>query len=142
MTDDPFELEELFRSHERQPSQQTRAMDLDEAEQIVRDWAAAQPRVIRAWIFGSYCKGKATVDSDLDVAFELDIPDDAEPEWAQVGGDGLTSGTKLDRSLRNLVPTRLDLQRYAGDRTPNMKTYLSECALLVYEADNQGQRRP
>ncbi|SRR6266404_4139117 len=39
---------------------------------ILAQWAAQQPEILGLFVFGSFAKGTAKADSDLDLAVELD----------------------------------------------------------------------
>ena len=43
----------------------------DQIKKIISDYFAGKP-VTKAWLFGSYARGEADADSDVDVLVELD----------------------------------------------------------------------
>jgi predicted nucleotidyltransferase len=47
------------------------------ASDILSQWAATKPTIRALYVFGSYARGEATPDSDLDLAVDL-AGDDAE----------------------------------------------------------------
>jgi predicted nucleotidyltransferase len=72
------------------------------AIEVLRSWAEAEPLVRNVILFGSYVTGKATTDSDLDVAVGLNAPtydDEAllfirrRSEWKEALGARLGSGS-------------------------------------------------
>lgn len=101
--------------------------------QTLRSWAESQPHVRRLWIFGSRLKGTQRVDSDLDIAMEVD----------PVGGDETAAVTwvahrqEWERALAML--TRYNVQLHEFDSTnPTSKVvgYVSCCSVLVYARTN------
>ncbi|GAB7543676.1 nucleotidyltransferase family protein [Cupriavidus sp. 8B] len=60
----------------------------------LRSWAESQPHVRRPWIFGSRLKGMQRVDSDLDVAMEID----------PVGGDESAAVTWVAHQSTQVKP--------------------------------------
>lgn len=47
-------------------------MQLDSIRTIVAQWAASEPLIRTAWVFGSRVSGTQRSDSDVDVAVEVD----------------------------------------------------------------------
>ena len=103
---------------------------------ILRAWAAAEPRVVRVWIFGSRATGRrrskpdATSTPDLDVAYELvQVLPDETPYTAAFYRD---QGWKA--SLQKLLPVTLDLQ-YAMTDGPDAKVpaWVKDHGVLIYE---------
>jgi predicted nucleotidyltransferase len=106
-------------------------MDLRALECLVATWAATQPIVKRVYFFGSRVKGTNRLESDLDVAVEIDEDiDDEEPRsaaWAR-------AASKLRTSLAPLLPVILDLQWYGGEaETPTIHAGLVKGHVVVYE---------
>ena len=96
-------------------------MTLQEAKDAAADWAAQRQHVVRAWVFGSYCKGTARSDSDLDVAVEFDIPHEQETPLSLWMADIVVNGVSFH------------LVRFRGDFTPIVKAALQECSILVFD---------
>ena len=48
--------------------------------EALRTWAASKPTIKALYVFGSYARGKAHQDSDLDLAFEFADVDEADAE--------------------------------------------------------------
>ena len=46
-------------------------MELEQVRLTLANYFATQP-VLRAWLFGSYARGEATADSDVDILVEFD----------------------------------------------------------------------
>ncbi|MEO8461462.1 MAG: nucleotidyltransferase domain-containing protein [Dokdonella sp.] len=105
---------------------------LDELGEIVRNWAAAQPRVSAAYLFGSRVKGTHRQDSDIDVAVELFTPK-GNPggfcDWADLADE-------LRASLGSLLSVALDLTQYENpNETPTVHQALVAASMLVYSMD-------
>ena len=96
-------------------------------------WARGHPFVKRLWIFGSRLKGVQRLDSDLDVALEID----------PIGRDeiALTSwirhSSEWKDELAPLTRYPIDLQFYdPTDRKCRIVDYVACCAALIYERDS------
>jgi predicted nucleotidyltransferase len=48
--------------------------------EALHKWAASKPTIKALYIFGSYARGDARIDSDLDLAFEFADVDEADAE--------------------------------------------------------------
>jgi predicted nucleotidyltransferase len=107
-------------------------MDLALVEERVARWAAAQPLVLRAWIFGSRARGTSRDESDIDVAIEIrKLSGDSCP-WTTF----MFEGERFKHSLQELLSLELDLQWYGGLlETPTIHSGLQESSILVYEAN-------
>ena len=112
---------------------------IDELGRIVHDWAAAQPRVSAAHLFGSRVKGTNRDDSDLDVAVELLSPKGLPGnfcDWADLADE-------LRNSLGDLLPVVLDLTQYENPKdTPVVHKGLSSGSLLVYSMGPNNSFKP
>jgi predicted nucleotidyltransferase len=99
---------------------------------IVARWAASQPLITRAWIFGSRVRGTARTDSDVDVAIEVcALPGDAEPLATFI-----SEADRLRRSIQALLPFKVDLQWHGGPvETPAIHAGLNQSSILVYHAN-------
>jgi predicted nucleotidyltransferase len=97
---------------------------------LVASWAASEPLVKTAYLFGSRARGTHTSESDLDVAVEL-LPGsgDSGPlaTW-------ISEAERLGSSVASRVPVAVDLQWYGGDEeTPKIHAGLVEGSIVVYE---------
>lgn len=105
-------------------------MGIEQLGEIVAKWAASQPRVIRAYLYGSRVRGSHREDSDLDVAIEIEpLPGDSSAfaTWISEASD-------LRQSLAPLLPVPVDLEWYGSDHeTPTIHHGITAGSLLVYE---------
>jgi len=105
-------------------------VDLGDLSQAVTRWAALEPLVTKAYIFGSRITGTHTSESDLDVAVELKPePGDTTPfaTW-------IHEAQRLRDSIAKAVPVKVDLQRYGGPtETPTIHAGLQSANRVVYE---------
>jgi predicted nucleotidyltransferase len=92
------------------------------------DWVHRQPNLRRLWLFGSRARGTERPDSDIDLAFEIDILlDEAKkfsfreetlPRWIA--------------ELQSLSEFPVQLEPWASDGT-NVAGYVASCNVLIYE---------
>lgn len=100
------------------------------AVQAIQTWAESRPWVSRVWIFGSRLRGTQRIDSDLDVAMEIDPIQPDETSFA--------SWMRLHRSWKSELEGRtsfiVDLHQYDFDNEGSkILQYVSCCSSLVYE---------
>ncbi|WP_174425519.1 nucleotidyltransferase family protein [Cupriavidus basilensis] len=107
-------------------------MDISEIQRLVAAWAATQPLVFKAWLFGSRVRGTERPDSDIDIAVEIrTLPGDSDPLVTF-----MFEADKLSASLQPLLPYHVHLQWYGGPtETPTIHAGLSQSSILVYEAN-------
>lgn len=107
-------------------------MEIASIRTLVTQWAASQPLVCKAWIFGSRVRGVERSDSDVDVAIELcTLPGDSSPLVTF-----MFEKDELKRSLQAALPVDVDLQWYGGPvETPTVHAGLEHSSVLVYLAD-------
>jgi predicted nucleotidyltransferase len=108
-------------------------IDIETLKQIIISWAPTLPYKVRIHLFGSYLRGKKT-SSDIDISIELlhslskkertEIWFDYQPGWEKYLCEA--SGSKIHLCL------------FEGDDSPNLKTYLQEASLLVYDSMEMG----
>jgi predicted nucleotidyltransferase len=106
-------------------------MDLASITTIVMQWAASQPLVVKAWIFGSRVRGTSRSDSDVDIAIEVRaLPGDTEPL-----ATFMYEADSLEQSIQARLPLVVDLQWYGGPvETPIIHAGLQQSSVLVYDA--------
>jgi len=105
-------------------------MELPFIQSIVAEWAASQSLIRRAWLYGSRVRGTHRIDSDIDVAVEVDrLPQD-DTEW----GTFMWVSDGLLQSLELALPLQVDLQFYGGSiETPTIHSGLEHSSILAYE---------
>ena len=108
-------------------------MELFAINRVVAEWAATQPLVLRAWLFGSRVRGEERPDSDIDVAIEVQaLPTDSDAYTTFACESDL-----LRASLQALLPIKVDLQWYGSiGETPTIHAGLQRSSLLAYSASS------
>ncbi len=106
-------------------------MDLAQLKLIVGHWAADEPLIRKAYIFGSRAKGTERSDSDLDVAVEVD----------RLAGDANDLATwlfekdELSSRLQSRVPCELQLELFDPNNTPHVVGGVRDGGVLVYDQE-------
>jgi hypothetical protein len=88
--------------------------------QIVKDYFSGQP-VIKAYLFGSYSRGEADVNSDIDILVDLDYS-------KHIGLGFVTMQTELQKKLQkkiDLISSRA-ISKY-------IKPFIENDKVLIYE---------
>jgi predicted nucleotidyltransferase len=88
--------------------------------QIVKDYFSGQP-VIKAYLFGSYSRGEADVDSDIDTLVDLDYS-------KHIGLGFVTMQTELQKKLKK----KIDLIS-SGAISKYIKPFIENDKVLIYE---------
>jgi uncharacterized protein len=105
---------------------------LDQIVSVVATWAAKQPLVGRAWVFGSRARGEEKDESDIDIAVELDL---ASAQRVDESGGTATWMLKCgdwDSELASLFPVPVDLEQFMGAKTPAIKAAIRGSSVLAY----------
>ena len=89
-------------------------------------WARSQPNVRRLIVFGSFAKGTAAPDSDLDVAVELD------GDEGEALADFIFEEVAWKRQLSKLLGCEFDLHLGGEAAGPVVRQGLVEAAISVY----------
>lgn len=97
--------------------------------------AKTDPVIKKIWIFGSRYKGNCRVDSDLDLAVEV--------EWIEGQKLGVCENSaalwfvalpRFEKQFREVCCWQLDIQQYAGEiDTPAIHSYLLDASEMIYE---------
>jgi predicted nucleotidyltransferase len=95
-------------------------------------WARNRPLVGRIWIFGSRSSGSHRIDSDLDVAIELDMIAASGLDDSDGLATWMFESTKWKSQLEELCGLDVDLQQYLGDKTPTIEDALAKSSALIY----------
>lgn len=97
----------------------------------LRAWAANKPLVGKLWVFGSRSRGDFELDSDIDIAIELDLRYGGFDET----GGMVTWSSETDgweEELEQLLGMKVDLQQYRCEDTPTIYGALKESSCLIY----------
>lgn len=108
-------------------------MSIEDMGDAVAKWAATQPLIRKAYLFGSRVRGTHKPNSDLDVAVEIFIlPGDEDPltTW-------ICEAQRLKESIAGVVPVIIDLNWYGGPiETPCVHAGLQEGSIVVFDSAN------
>jgi predicted nucleotidyltransferase len=107
----------------------------------LRAWAAAQPEILRLYIFGSRVRGigkngaPPRPDSDLDIAIELssDVPN-AAFHWLENAGEWRAD-------LSTLIPYPIDLDLLERN-APGIRTYVEVDGSLIFDRSTEKSVQP
>jgi len=89
-------------------------------------WAERVPEIRRVVLFGSYAKGTATNDSDVDLAIEMSDDSDARSSFAarfSTWETELFEITRLDVSLDLLHPVQ----------APHTYAFVQACYVVIFD---------
>lgn len=93
----------------------------------IAEWAKNDPLIQSVYVYGSYAKGVARPDSDLDVAVKLSSPDDV------VYADFIFEAERWKAELQAKIDVPVDLDLCHPEEAPHVWEYLKEASILVYE---------
>ncbi|WP_169117074.1 nucleotidyltransferase domain-containing protein [Aromatoleum anaerobium] len=109
-------------------------ISIETLSEMVASWAATEPVVEKAYLFGSRVRGDNRHDSDLDVAIEI---------TTRRGDSGslatwIAEAAQLRCSISLRIPFAVDLQWYGGPiETPVVHAGLIVGSRIVYERPAQ-----
>lgn len=105
-------------------------MDIPESDiRAIKKWAASNPLIIRAWVFGSRVKGTNRKDSDLDVAIEHGVMKGDSNAFTTA----IAEKDKWKKQLEAMISLTLDLQSYLPGKTIRIESAISDASVLIYE---------
>ena len=109
----------------------TLAEDLLPVADTLRRWASRETLVQRLWIYGSYAKGTAKSDSDLDVAVEINLAGETDNSNTVFVCSAEDWRSELGPALK---PHKLDLKLYdtSGVRE-KVRCDVDANGILIYE---------
>lgn len=96
-------------------------LSLEHIEKKINEVFKSKP-IVKAWIFGSYARGEATHDSDIDILVDYGIG--KKPSLFTL------SGTKLE--LEEIFQTKVDLVP-EDCLYENIRQYVDKDKILIYE---------
>ena len=111
----------------------TARSEKEEIVSIVAEWAAREPLVIKAFLYGSWVKGTVHEGSDIDVAIVL------RPTPGDFGDVPCQAWDKLELAnrLEPLLPLPLHLKCHDPRVAPDIASYLEEASILVYDENDE-----
>jgi uncharacterized protein len=102
-------------------------------KETIISWAISKSLIRRVWLFGSRVREEHTLESDLDIAVEIDS--------AAIKGSDHSGGfatwcfeEKVWREeLTRAIGLKIDLQYYRNGETPKVQAGLDQSSILIYE---------
>jgi len=93
----------------------------------ISEWAAHNPHVIEVRLFGSRAKGKARLDSDIDLALRVkgDTPGERD-------GNLIVHRAEWHAQLRQLLETEPRIDIYDPEIDPFVFKYCAEASVRLY----------
>lgn len=107
-------------------------LDLEVVKKQARTWAEKNPLIRALMIYGSYAKGNARLESDLDLAVVI-WPARGDPDAATTW---MCNGTKWQGELATLLEfpkVQLEWLDTDGNETPTVAAGVKAGAILVYK---------
>ncbi len=107
-------------------------LDLEKAKPILRQWATASLYIGELRIFGSYAKGSARPDSDLDIAVRVVRK---KPGDTTVWVTACFECPEWEKELTQLLGIQADVEDITGE---HVSQYVQEASILVYLDETKG----
>ncbi|HHA2633797.1 nucleotidyltransferase domain-containing protein [Stenotrophomonas maltophilia] len=109
-------------------------MDLEVIEAVLLKWARQEPIIAKIHLFGSRLRGDHRLDSDIDIAVELDLSAAPGVDFS----DGFATFSRYsehwEAELAQRLPIPVDLEFYHGpEETPILHAGLERSGKLIYE---------
>ena len=94
---------------------------IEQIKNIVQDYFETQP-VEKAWVFGSYARGKQTPESDIDIL--VDYGEGRKPSLLTIAGIKIELEARFKKKV-DLVPEDCLFE--------NIRPYVDRDKILIYE---------
>lgn len=110
-------------------------ISLENIIQSIEAWALQKPLVGKIWVFGSRVRHEARLDSDVDIAIEIDL---SAAKGSDASGGFATWSFECQswsNELQTRLPFKVDVQQFLGARTPTIKNALNRSSALAYKKD-------
>jgi predicted nucleotidyltransferase len=107
-------------------------MRLDKLNSELANWALAKPLFNRPWMYGSRVRGDHRLDSDLDIAIELDLTVTKSPDESSLFTTWALDTEGWAEEIGLITEFKVDLRLFAGDRTPTVNSGVTRSSILVY----------
>jgi uncharacterized protein len=108
-------------------------MELPEVASVLSTWARGQPLVKRVYLFGSRVRGEHGPQSDIDIAVELDPVAFRGADDSGGLATWMFEAPAWREELKQLIPLKVQLERYHREQTPTIGKALAESSQLIYE---------
>ena len=104
--------------------------DFSEKTLKISAFLKTQPRIERAWIFGSFARGDSNASSDIDLMIE------PSPSWSVT----LFDLAELQFQLQKITHKKIDLIMF-GAPLPEIEKRINHDKILIYESEISRRRR-
>ena len=101
--------------------------------ETIASWAISKPLVSRVWLFGSRVRGEHTLDSDLDIAVEIDKSAIQGIDYSGGFATWCSMETEWREELTCAIGAKIDLQYYREGETPTIQAGLDHSSILIYK---------
>ena len=101
----------------------------DHWKDAIFEWASDQSLISEVYLYGSYAKGTATSESDVDLALLVDAETDGE-RWGHLVFEREGWVTQLNRK----IPVKIDLQNLS-DNDIVVKPAVLEHGILIFRRE-------
>lgn len=99
--------------------------DFSEKTLKISAFLKTQPRIERAWIFGSFARGDSNASSDIDLMIE------PSPIWSVT----LFDLAELQFQLQKITQKKIDLIMF-GAPLPEIEKRINHDKIMIYESDH------
>lgn len=100
---------------------------------MVSTWARGKPLVKRVYLFGSRVRGDNRPESDIDIAVELDPSAFRGADESGGLATWMFEAQAWREELKQLIPMKIQLERYHPGQTPTIEKGLARSSQLIYE---------
>ncbi len=104
--------------------------DLKETIEFLQKWAVEENLITKLYIFGSRVRNDYHVNSDIDIAIQIDKKDGDE----NVEATWIGESRKWKEYLAKNLPFQPDLQLLNGTNTPTIVSAIEESSIPVYHS--------
>jgi predicted nucleotidyltransferase len=102
--------------------------------EAIAKWASAKAEIEAVVLFGSYAKGTATAESDVDVAVKI------HEAWRPLVMY-ITDGEDWQSELRDLTGMEVNIELMHETEAPRAYSFIQHCYVVLYKASTEKSGR-